>query len=316
MKRRWIPATAACALLFTVNVAAASTPPSVKDQRALDGLLQTASSLKVLPTALHVPINRLEGTVNSWKPSCLVDYKSTTATGDRPSDQACTTGDVHSNRTVVLFGDSHATMWGLALSQLGVAEHFKLITVARAACYVASTPMWNNPANAPGTACTAFRNWAIAHINSLHPAAVIVSDHASSHNSDATDHTIPPPVYAAAEAATLRSLSAPHRIVIALGRTYDAPRPLASCLARSSSDIQRCAVSINNAHSQISPFEASSAAIGHATYISPIPWLCTNTTCPPVVDGYPVLADDNHLDAQYTVAILPVIDTALDRAGL
>lgn len=304
-------AVVVASLVALIPSSAASASSAVATTAALNSLLRAATSVSTLPSALAVPLTSLARTAEGTNPACLVDYRATTALGNRPSDAACTTGDLRSKRLVVLFGDSHVTMWEPAISAIGRTEHFRVLTVARAACYVASIALWDYPAHAPGTECTAFRAWAIAHIAALHPSAIVVSDHAAAVNFDPTDQPIPAATYANAQVVTLRALAARGRRVVVIGRTIDLAAPMATCLSLAPTAIARCGAAVTPAVNALTSLERSATRRGGATFVSPLPWLCTATTCPPVVDGYPTYADDNHIDSSYGIAIAQVIATAL-----
>ena len=46
----------------------------------------------------------------------------------------CTYGNKSSNKTIVLYGDSHAAQWFPALEKLATARGFKLVSLTKSAC--------------------------------------------------------------------------------------------------------------------------------------------------------------------------------------
>ena len=168
---------------------------------ALHQAIERAATTSVLPRTLEVPLADASSDLfelgSGITHECLVGYQSSTALGTRPSDAVCTFGDRSSRRVVVLFGDSHATMWVPALNLVGIQRHFKVLVVARASCFVASIDAWDWSKNAPSPACSQFRKWAIQHIQQVHPSTVILSDASDGYQRDTKYHTIPQATWAA-----------------------------------------------------------------------------------------------------------------------
>jgi len=93
---------------------------------------------------------------------------------------ACTFGDTHSHRTVVLVGDSRAQMWVDVFIQIAVATHVKLVMLAKTACPAAlgtfrMTSVQGVPEDSPWPACTAWHNFVFSTIKKLSPNVVVVS---------------------------------------------------------------------------------------------------------------------------------------------
>ena len=61
----------------------------------------------------------------------------------------CATGDTASTTTVALVGDSNAAMWNPAFQQIAAQRHWRLETLAKAACPLLDLPIIN-PVLAPG----------------------------------------------------------------------------------------------------------------------------------------------------------------------
>ncbi len=55
----------------------------------------------------------------------------------------CATGDTASTTTVALVGDSHAAMWNPAFQQIAAQRHWRLETLAKAACPLMDLPITN-----------------------------------------------------------------------------------------------------------------------------------------------------------------------------
>jgi hypothetical protein len=88
------------------------------------------------------------------------------------------------------------------------------------------------------------------------------------------------------------------------------------CLAQHSQNIQVCAPSPVEALLGSPPRQSEIDAARHsgATVFDATPWLCTNTTCPPVIGGMVVYRDDSHLTNTYAETLTGPVGKAVLRA--
>ena len=61
--------------------------------------------------------------------------------------------------------------------------------------------------------------------------------------------------------------------------------------------------------------DSSEAASAGATFIDPIPWLCDNTTCPPVLGEYLVYDFLSLLTTPFSASLAAELDVALPALG-
>ncbi|MFD0004179.1 acyltransferase family protein [Streptomyces sp. NPDC127178] len=135
------------------------------------------SSPTALPRNLAPPLPKVKSDRSAvYRDGCHVDYAATLS-------PPCVYGDRTSSRTVVLFGDSHAAQWFPALQRLATARGWKLVSLTKASCKVADVTIVSG--HKPYTACDTWRSHAMARIESLRPALVVVS------SSDAGDPARP-----------------------------------------------------------------------------------------------------------------------------
>jgi hypothetical protein len=86
----------------------------------------------------------------------------------------CEYGDLSSNRTIVLYGDSHAAQWLPALDALGKKRGIKIVSLTKSACPSAEVIKETSPQYDVDD-CQAFRDSSIKRINEMKPLAVILS---------------------------------------------------------------------------------------------------------------------------------------------
>ena len=212
----------------------------------------------------------------------------------------CTYGDLNSETTIVLYGDSHAAQWFPTLLKLANEKGFKFVSLTKSACPSVDVPRADQGAY-KNVHCETWRDKSIKRIKQIRPAAVILSSY---------QYFTPPSGYSDknkwwkdGQERLLSSLrgSSDHLIYIS-----DTPKPLRdipNCLA--SRDINTCNTTERTPVKIIRGFEI----------IDPTPWLCTKL-CPAIQDGYVVYRDSSHISVAAALALKPQLEAALVAKGL
>ena len=212
----------------------------------------------------------------------------------------CTYGDKKSNRTLVLYGDSHAAQWFPALEQIALERGYKLISLTKSACPAVDAPREDQGAF-KNVHCEKWRENSITRITSIHPDAVITSSF---------QYFTPPSGFPSksrwwddGQRRLLSELrgSSNHLIYIS-----DTPRPLR--------DIPNCLAS-RDSHTCDSTEKTRNVIINGFEKIDPTPWLCTSY-CPAIKDGYVVYRDASHISVAASLALKPELEKALLAKGL
>ena len=212
----------------------------------------------------------------------------------------CTYGDKKSDRTLVLYGDSHAAQWFPALEQIALERGYKLISLTKSACPAVDAPREDQGAF-KNVHCEKWRQNSIARIKSIHPDAVITSSF---------QYFTPPSGFPSksrwwddGQRRLLSELrgSSNHLIYIS-----DTPRPLR--------DIPNCLAS-RDSHTCDSTEKTRNVIINGFEKIDPTPWLCTSY-CPAIKDGYVVYRDASHISVAASLALKPELEKALLAKGL
>ena len=296
-------------------------PPAIATgaaQRTLKAVLATAPDPQAtLARLLDVPVTRLPGNLATpldkikglksavYQDGCHVDYASV-------ATPPCVYGDSSSDRTVVLFGDSHAAQWFPAMQQLATANGWKLVSLTKASCKVAAVTIFNS--GKPYTSCDTWRNAAIAKINALRPALVVVS------SSDAGDAVHPESdllqQWTTGYQDTFKALGTSGAKVTAI---LDTPWPKGDAVDCAAAHLLKVAQCTNKASRAIqdqtrrTATETAAASTG-VSVIDPEPWLCnTGGDCPVVVGNTFVYRDDSHIADAYAEALAPVLGARLTR---
>ncbi len=88
----------------------------------------------------------------------------------------CVFGDSASSITLVLFGDSHAAQWFPALEQVAKERHWRLVSMVRASCPVATVPVYDPRGGEEQAECAVWRRLALRRIVELQPTLVVMAN--------------------------------------------------------------------------------------------------------------------------------------------
>jgi hypothetical protein len=233
----------------------------------------------------------------------------------------CTFGDKSAKHTIVLLGDSHATMWLPAFNLIGKERHFRIIDLWKASCGAVTLPfvpyLYSSRSSFPQ--CTQFLKWAIGEVNSLDPSLVVISeqDGDGSPPPGTTGGIVSASAWESGLAKTLGSIVSPNTQKFVLGDvdylTQDSGGGPA-CLAAHESSIQRCSEPVAEAtSSRYSGSDQAATSQAGAHYVDVIPWLCSKV-CSAIVQKTLVFADPGHLTTQMTELVAGALEGALSAS--
>ncbi|WP_281886280.1 acyltransferase family protein [Agromyces rhizosphaerae] len=222
----------------------------------------------------------------------------------------CILGDPQGDRTVVMYGDSHAGHWKEALDEAARLEQVRLVVRWRSSC-PAVTVYIVNTSGRHDARCGAFRDHSVASIDEYDADAVLLS-HAEGYlgRIRADDGS---------ELSTADQLAAWERgyeevLAVHSGRTIgvirDNPRfdhDPNDCLAEQSAEA--CAVPRSTALEPIAELRALGtevlAAHPIAVEFSSVDLMCDASTCQVSDGGLPIFRDYNHLARDWTLTQVP-----------
>jgi hypothetical protein len=218
-------------------------------------------------------------------------------------------------KRMVLFGDSHAFMWSTAMADVAKANGYSLLFLSKISCWLPDMTFYNALTDAPNTACSAWRTWAIGQINQFKPT-ILVAATLDLGNRTSGDVVVSQRTYAKALTATLKELSVPGRQVVLLGDMPYLAEPGPSCLAAHESNIQSCSTATNRAVLATNQAAEHDAATNtHTAFVNTVPWFCTPKQCPAVISGHDVYANLFHITSTYAMTLEPVLAQALGLAA-
>jgi peptidoglycan/LPS O-acetylase OafA/YrhL len=296
-----------------VAFGAAPAAPTVKGKPApvsavAEAVIKAAAVTK-LPVGINPPLSKLRDSASPANyDGCQVNSDKVT------SPSTCRYGDVSAKRTVVLFGDSHASQWLPALAAAGTAHHFVVVVLTKSLCPFPTMTIFESVLGRTFTECNTWRSWALAKITTMHPDMVVISSTAYGVTlpSSPKDQTGVEAAWTAGFAKTIAVLKAATSELVIIG---DAPVEAADpgqCLASHASDITQCSNARGTAlAADHDALQVKLAKDAHVKYVNVADWFCTPTLCPMVVAGMVTHFDQWHLTAVYSASLTKPLAAAV-----
>lgn len=261
------------------------------DQRPVVPVVAAAALARAgapIPTVLDPAT--AAGVGQAIAPACLPAF------GPGLSYQLCSLGDVQARHTVVLLGDSHASMWTPAFVRAARRLGFRLVPLAKPGC-----ALWALHENRPGWPCLSWWRGVLGVIARLRPSATIVSFLAG-------NYTVSQAGLAARLVARVMR-AVPHPVLLADPPSDDwyvnnVPTP-AQCMAAPGANLARCALHLTPAiRASLQRIQAMVVSHGYPA-IPTLQWFCEGDLCPTVIGGIVTSEDGNHITPQYAQALGP-----------
>ncbi|TQS92780.1 acyltransferase [Arthrobacter sp. TS-15] len=227
---------------------------------------------------------------------------------------ACTYGAEGAEKTIVLFGDSHAAQWFSPLRKIAEDSDLRLVSLTKSSCPSVTVPV-GRKASPEYPECAEWRANAIRRISDLKPDVVIMSNYSANYRT--LGHAGPSgfaDAWRTGLSTTLQGLPAKSSVVV-LGDTPAWPSSPNICLSAHITTADACAAPVRALlDAEALSIEQEVAQAAGATSIQPSAWLC-GETCPPIAGNVLVYRDENHItDAMALVLsdnLKPIIQDAL-----
>jgi hypothetical protein len=311
-----VAAVTLCAVLglWQLPVGASGSPPPA-----------TAAQVSAL-VAASAKIKKEDATVLAELPTAPTDQPWTQygTVGENGCDATtvCVYGDTTASKTVVLFGDSHASMWLSAVAPWATAHHERLVLVWDPGCPPAILPtnwQWLDPPGVTSNpSCLTWRTAALAYVVSLHPSLVLIAERTAAIKSEPSGKAFSTSQWQSALEKTIRKLESSQTKVAVIEDVPWHDESVPECLSREPSDVQACSVPYPN---KLWPgqqkAERSAAETAHASLIDTVGWFCikSDTTCSSVIGNYITYWDNGHVTASYAAYLSGVMGSAITKAA-
>jgi peptidoglycan/LPS O-acetylase OafA/YrhL len=254
------------------------------------GIYSSYSNNLTLSTGEEFSMKSIRANPESYSDGCHVSFGTT-------KPPACAYGDISSDKTIVLYGDSHAAQWLPALDAIGMKNNLKIISLTKSACSATELIL---PLSAQYSVsdCQKFRDSSVALIQKIEPDAVVTSSYQLFKATDGSSDALK--WWVGGQAKLFNRISNSTKFPIYIS---DTPRPqtdIPNCL--SETRVELCGTS-----KKIDPTTASGFLP-----IDPTPWLC-GKTCPAVVDNIVAYRDQSHISVAMSKHLAAKLESALRK---
>jgi hypothetical protein len=246
-------------------------------------------------------------TNEAYSDECDVTRRDTTSS-------MCEFGDPDADRTVVMFGDSHAAMWIPALDRIGRDHGWKVIQLTKPGCVAPDLQIWSSSLGREYEECDEWRDWAVDQIAKIQPDVLLVTSAGKgiylANGGDPTQDGLDD-AWREGLGTTLDAVTPHAGKVIVIGDMAYPAEPGIDCLTEHEGDASACNTPVDQAvlagHNQM---EQETAEAHGVQYVDIIPWFCTQQICPAIIGGLTVHRDGLHINENYAV----FLSTALAEA--
>ena len=207
----------------------------------------------------------------------------------------CLYGDKSSEKSLVLFGDSHAAQWFPALEKFAEKNGYQLFSYTKSACPAANVKLPDN-GGFKDAECKKWRKSIVERIKLISPDAVVMSGF--QHFTPPSDVTDPQNWWKQGLSKLHNELSDVDTLQIYIGDTPIPQVNVPECLSTKS--ISACS------HVRKSPLWITSGF----SSIDPTSWLC-DKTCPIVIDNTVVYRDRSHISVDMALQLSATFAKAL-----
>lgn len=264
-------------------------------------LLDQATKLTKLPKSLNPPLLKVPTSRKSWfDQKCTTDFSSVELF-------QCWGGDPNAKRTIVLYGDSHASMWMTAIDQIGQIEGFRVLLLAKLACPILQKTVWSYQLNKPFAECDEWNQKALELIKSTRPDYLIATNQWKPAVDGSTkDDFGTSSLWTSEFPKALANLKTLANKVILIGNNPSMTTDPLRCAGKPNQNLVLCASFTPKADNhEINLIEANAAKALAIPYINTVGIACTAMLCPVIVNGYFVYFDQWHFTDPFVQFVTP-----------
>ncbi len=237
----------------------------------------------------------------------LVDPSGCLVLFDAVDQPPCEFGVTASDKTVVLFGDSHAAQWLPAVDMLARQQGWRVVALTKAVCPSVDTPVDFYVTRRRFEPCETWRARMFERIERLRPQLVVLGNSAGYHD-------VPLPRWQDGMQRTVKHLQALGTQVVYLRDTPHTGLDVPTCWARVAwwgwTPADACtypAFGPQHRLPLVAQAEQETARGLGIPYVDLSSQMCTSTRCPTRQGDMPMYRDRTHLSEPFVRALAPVL---------
>ncbi|MEE6138736.1 acyltransferase family protein [Mycobacterium sp. 050128] len=224
---------------------------------------------------------------------------------------ACASGDIASNTTVALVGDSNAAMWNPAFEWAAARRHWRLESMDKVGCALLDLPLTTPHLRREYTECEQWRAHVITRLQAEHPRLIVLGISRAYLNQGFTSYDA---AWIAGLTRLMQQLRGTGARVLVLGPIPDPQSAVPTCLSGHLDDATACSprrsIAVNE---EGIAAEAIATKAGGGQYADVTPLFCTAERCPVIVGNALVYLDRVHVTYEYSRLLAPVMGLLADR---
>jgi peptidoglycan/LPS O-acetylase OafA/YrhL len=258
------------------------------------------------------PLKAREDRSQAFYDGCLVGIGGT-------NSNRCLYGDPHGQRTLILFGDSHALQYFAPLEKLAKANDWRLIVLTKAECSPGEVKIRSMVADREYSQCDAWRQQELRRIEMAGSRATVVisGDTAYSAYGPNGEELTGSANADALEAGYVATLKRIHRAGLKTVVIRDLPasaRDVPSCVSEDLGNLESCAFSrVRNWDLEFD--DRAAKAVPGTQLIDVTAEICPGELCRAVIGNALVYRDKTHLTATFARTLSPWIEKGLEEIG-
>jgi len=291
------------ALCLNFQVAAKANPGrpttnyEVISSKSLRADLLKASKLTKLTGVITPPLTKPRTVSNLYSTRCHLMVFDTKF-GD------CIFGDKKSEKTLFLFGDSHAAQWFPAIEDIANKYGYKLYALTKSACGISTViPKMARLGGKPYKTCEDAQNYVINKITEVKPDLVILASRLIDEKGPRGKSW-----FSGMTEQLKKIKTAADGKVIYLGDTPYPGFEVAQCLLNNPNQITKCNSSLKSAkQNNLSGPGAKAAANAGVVYVSLVDWFCSIKNCPATLNNVLLYIDYSHITTEASKMYSPLL---------
>ena len=227
----------------------------------------------------------------------------------------CEYGDTSANRTMVLFGDSHAASWFPLFDQFSREKGWRLLSRTKSSCFVEDLRFPLYGTDLEYAECFDWKNWVVNELQENPVDLVIVV-------TKRKDVEILRDQFSVEEwqsglVSTLNSFRSVSSDVVLVGATPLLNNHARECITSYPNNLDFCHGKFEDVvPSDYQALEIQSADDAQVKYLPTIDLVCTDVFCPVVVGNNVVYRDRQHLTKDFVLELKNLISISLLNAGI
>lgn len=219
----------------------------------------------------------------------------------------CYYGPAGGDKTIALFGDSHAAHWYPAVLQIAYARGWRFLYATKSGCPAPEISLYIAVADRNYVECDQWREKALQMLEAEQPDVILVQS--SVHYNGVADRSkgTLAEQWARGTRSMVRRLRVNSRVIV-FRDTPNAKVIAPKCIAANRSDVRVCNRLRSDAYTKpyLRKLEWDLAKQGGATVVDSFRWFCTDR-CPVIVGRRQVYRDHTHMTITYSKFLAPIV---------